>query len=202
VVLAGGESVRMGTPKESLDWGGVPLVAHVAETLVQAVAPGSVVVVARDGQLLPGLPAEVVVVGDTVEGIGPLQGLRDGLAALSGRAEVAFVAATDLPLLSPSFVRRVLDALEPGFDAAIPVVRGRQHVLASAYDVSLVSTVDELLASGERRVRALLERRRVRFLDEAELLSDPELADLDPELESVVGANTPAEYAAALARRG
>lgn len=201
-MLAGGESARMGVPKESLDWGGVPLVAHVAETVAQVAAPGPVVVVARAGQRLPDLPPDVAVVHDSVDGNGPLQGLRDGLAALAGRAELAFVAATDLPLLSPSFVRCVLDALEPGLDAAIPVVRGRRHVLVSAYDVSLVGTVDALLASGERRVRALLEHCRVRFLDEGELLSDPELAELDPRLESVVGANTPAEYGAALARRG
>ena len=191
----------MGAPKESLDWGGVPLVAHVAGVVAEAVAPGPVVVVARLEQHLAELPATVEVVRDSVNGNGPLQGLREGLATLEGQAEVAFVAATDLPLLRPEFVRHVVDAFAPKCDAVIPVVRGHRHVLVSAYAVSLVPTIDRLLASGERRVRALLEHCRVRFLDEAELLSDPGLAATDPELDSVVNTNTPREYAAALARR-
>jgi len=200
-VLAGGESARMGSPKESLDWGGVPLLAHVAAVVAEAVAPGPVVIVVRPGQEIPEPPAGVAVVRDAVEGNGPLQGIRDGLQALEGRVELAFVAATDLPFLRPAFVRCVLRALGPRFDAAIPVVRGHQHVLASGYAVALAPTVDELLASGERRVRALLGCSRARFLDEAELLADTVLAADDPELDSVVSTDTPAEYAAALARR-
>jgi molybdopterin-guanine dinucleotide biosynthesis protein A len=191
----------MGAPKESLDWGGVALVAQVAGVVAEAVAPGPVVVVSRTGQKLPALPTGVGHVRDSVEGNGPLQGIRDGLAALEGRAEIGFVAATDLPLLRPVFVRRVVRSMETGVDAAVPVVRGHPHVLVGAYAVSLVPTVDALLESGERRVRALLEHCRVRFVDEAELLSDPELAAADPELDSVLGANTPAEYEAAIRRR-
>ena len=94
IVLAGGRSRRMGTPKADLDWHGVPLVVHVAGAVKAAVA-GPVAVVAAPDQPLPQLPPGITVTRDPVEGRGPLQGLIAGLAALD--ADVAFVCATDQP---------------------------------------------------------------------------------------------------------
>jgi Uncharacterized MobA-related protein len=36
VILAAGASVRFGQPKQLLDWGGVPLIAHVADVALAA----------------------------------------------------------------------------------------------------------------------------------------------------------------------
>ena len=46
--------------------------------------------------------------------MGPVQGLAAGLAAIAGRAEIAFVCSTDMPFLHPAFVRRVLRAAADG----------------------------------------------------------------------------------------
>jgi molybdopterin-guanine dinucleotide biosynthesis protein A len=48
----------------------------------------------RPGQLLPALPAGVAVVQDPVEGLGPMQGIAAGLAAVADRAATAFVCST------------------------------------------------------------------------------------------------------------
>ena len=47
---------------------------------------------------------------DAREGRGPLQGLAAGLAAVGDRAVAAYVSSTDVPLLHPRFIRRVLAA--------------------------------------------------------------------------------------------
>jgi molybdopterin-guanine dinucleotide biosynthesis protein A len=91
VVLAGGHSTRMGSPKADLDWHGVPLVVHVARA-VAAATHGPVVVVGAPGQRLPD---ELTVVRDPEPDRGPLLGLATGLAALP--TERAFVCATDQP---------------------------------------------------------------------------------------------------------
>src|SRR5215207_7228647 len=114
VVLAGGRSVRMGRPKATLEWHGSTLVRRVSGLVARAV-DGPVVVVRAPGQELPALPFEVVE--DVHEGRGPLQGIAAGLAALQGRAELAYVSAVDVPLLEPAFVRRVVEAAI-GVDAA------------------------------------------------------------------------------------
>src|SRR5262245_39816088 len=102
LVLAGGRSTRMGPPKAAPGWHGSTLLHRAAAVLARSV-DGPVVVVAAPGQELPDLPSGVEVVADPVEGLGPLQGLARGLAAVAGRAEAAFVCSTDLPFLHPAF---------------------------------------------------------------------------------------------------
>src|SRR3954451_11022750 len=142
VVLAGGRSVRMGRPKATLEWHGSTLVRRLASLRARAF-DGPVVVVRAPGQALPELPFEVVE--DARRGQGPLQGIAAGLAALRGRAEVAFVTAVDAPDLDPAFVRRVVGAIADG-DAAVPLAGGVPQPLAAAYRVELASTAERLLA--------------------------------------------------------
>src|SRR3569623_1526455 len=94
IVLAGGRSSRMGTPKAALEWHGSTLLRRIPGVVVRAVV-GPVVVVRAPGQELPALPRDVEVAEDAREGRGPLQGLAAGLAAARGHAEVAFVSSTD-----------------------------------------------------------------------------------------------------------
>ena len=97
----------MGTPKAALEWHGSTLLYRTT-AIVARVVNGPVVVVASPGQELPELPAGVKVVEDPVEGLGPMQGIATGLAAVSGQAAVAFVCSTDMPFLHPAFVGQVL----------------------------------------------------------------------------------------------
>lgn len=184
VVLAGGESRRMGTAKALLEWHGSPLVVRVARLLGRVA--GSVVVVAAPGQRLPAIPGASLAV-DAAPGRGPLQGIAAGLGALQGRCDIAFVAATDQPLLHPAFVLRVVDGLS-GFDAAVPESDGRLHPLAAAYRVSLRPQAEQLLAAGELRATALPEAVHAQRLEAGSL----------PHPESLWNINTPDDYASLL----
>jgi molybdenum cofactor guanylyltransferase len=199
IVLAGGRSARMGTPKAALEWHGSTLLRRTAGVLARAV-DGPVVVVRAPGQALPALPAQVEVTEDPREGLGPLQGLAAGLAAVAGRAGAAFACATDLPFLHPAFVRRVLRALGDGVDVALPVAHGHPQPLAAAYRTSLAPAAARLVAAGRLRPAFLFECCKVVRLDAEALLADPVLAALDPGLDSVVNVNEPADYAAARSR--
>lgn len=198
VVLAGGRSSRMGRPKAWLDWHGSTLLARAAGLLARTV-DGPVVVVAAPGQELPALPPGVEVVEDPVEGVGPMQGIATGLAAVGDRAGAAFVCSVDLPFLHPAFVRRVLGA-RGAADVALPVARGFRQPLAAAYRTGLAGLVADLLAQGRSRPGMLFADCEVVVLDDAALLADAAVARLDPDLDSVHNVNTPEDYAAALAR--
>lgn len=191
IVLAGGRSRRMGRTKAALPWRGTTLLAHIAQVL-RHVVDGPVIIVGAPEQPLPVLPDGVVVVRDPVEGRGPLQGIATGLAAAG--TTIAFVAATDMPLLRREFVTAVLAALDPEHDVALPVARGFPQPLAAAYRTALAPRVDALLAAGRFRPGELLAQVRVRRLDEAALLADPALAAADPGLDSLVNVNEPGEY--------
>lgn len=198
VVLAGGRSSRMGTPKACLEWHGSTLLRRVVGIAARSV-DGDVVVVRAPGQDLPALPASVQVVDDVEEGRGPLQGIATGLEALAGAHDAAFVCSTDLPFLHPAFVRRVVRA-RGDKDVALPVVRGFRQPLAAAYRTALAPRARALLAQDRSRAGFLLEGAEVAVLDDATLLQDARLAAADPALASVDGVNDPYEYDAARSR--
>jgi molybdopterin-guanine dinucleotide biosynthesis protein A len=163
----------MGASKADLEWHGSTLLYRAAAILARTV-DGPVIVVAAPGQELPELPAGIAVVEDPVEGLGPMQGLATGLAALEDRAEAAFVCSTDLPFLHPAYVRRVLGALEADdIDVVLPMARGNH------------------------RPGMIFKHCAVTQLDDAALLADAAVGKFDPDLESVVNVNTPEDYAAA-----
>ena len=166
-MLAGGRSARMGDSKASLDWHGESLVARIARVLVRAVGE-PVVVVRAPGQEPPAVPAGIEIVEDPVEGDGPLRGLATGLAALEGRVEIVFASSVDLPFLTAPFVTAVLAAVGDQDDAAVPVLDGHRYPLPAAYRIGLRTLCDDLLADGERRLGAVLEHARSRFLSEVD----------------------------------
>ena len=191
----------MGTPKAALEWHGSTLLGRTVGIMARA-ASGPVVVVRAVGQDLPELPEGTLVADDQHEGKGPLQGIAAGLAALTGRADVAFVSSTDMPFLHPAFIRRMLRVLEDGDgpDVALPAARGHKQPLAAAYRVSLAGAAERLVKQDRLRPAFLFDECQVETLDDAALKRDPVLAALDPDLDSLLNVNTPADYAAARAR--
>jgi molybdenum cofactor guanylyltransferase len=199
VVLAGGRSSRMGSPKAALEWHGSTLLWRTV-AIVGRAADGPVVVVRAPGQELPALPPDTRVVDDPLEGQGPVQGIAAGLAALAGQAEVAFVSSTDMPFLHPAFVRRVLQAAMDGADVGLPLARGFRQPLAASYRTALAPAAQRLVQQARLKPAFLFEECNVAVLDEAALRADPVLAALDPELDSVLNVNEPADYRSARAR--
>jgi molybdopterin-guanine dinucleotide biosynthesis protein A len=193
IVLAGGRSSRMGRSKAALEWHGSTLLRRAVGIMLRSV-DGPVLVVRAPGQELPALPAGVPVAEDPVEGRGPLQGITAGLAAVAGQVPVAFVRSVDLPFLHPAYVRRVLDA-----DVLLPVAHGHHQPLAAAYRASVATVAAGLFAEGRSRPPDLFATVDVHRAEAAELLADPVLATLDPDLDSLVNVNTPTELADAAA---
>jgi molybdenum cofactor guanylyltransferase len=189
----------MGEPKADLEWHGSTLLRRTVGVLARAV-DGPVVAVRAPGQDLPALPDGVEAVDDPVTGLGPLQGIAAGLGAVDGRAQAAFVCSTDLPFLHPAYIRRVLALLDGQTDAVLPHARGHRQPLATAYRPALAATAARLVADGERRLAMLFDNCRTRRVDESALLADARLRRLDPELDSVLNVNEPADYKAARER--
>jgi len=193
IVLAGGRSSRMGSPKAALDWHGSTLLRRVTGIVARSV-DGPVVAVHAPGQQLPDLDPAVELVADAREGRGPLEGLAAGLAAIGDRAEVAYVSSTDVPLLHPAFVRAVVGAFTNEVDVILPEIGGHGQPLAAAYRLGLLGLVEELIAADRLRPAFLFERCRVLRLSDQAMLRDGAVARLDPGLGSVSNLNEPADY--------
>jgi molybdopterin-guanine dinucleotide biosynthesis protein A len=190
----------MGSPKAALEWHGSTLLYRASALLTRTVN-GPVVAVRAPGQAIPGLPRGVELVEDPVEGLGPMQGIAAGLAAVQADAAVAFVCSTDMPFMHPAFIRRVLRGLgDPQIDFVLPVARGFRQPLAAGYRTQLAGPISALVAEGDLRPGMLLQHCKADLPDDEALLADRELAASDPNLDSVVNVNTPEEYAAARER--
>lgn len=190
IVLAGGRSRRMGTDKALLELDGLPSVIRVVAALAHL---GPIFVVAAAAQLLP--PLAATIVRDELPDTGPLHGLALGLrAATAAGADVAVVCATDLPLLRRCVVDALLARLGE-HDVLLPLVDGHEQPLSAVYRTGLAPTAEQLVAAGERRLRALLTHADVRRLDGAELAGDAAVRADDPHLHSFRSANTPQEWA-------
>jgi molybdopterin-guanine dinucleotide biosynthesis protein A len=196
VVLVGGRSRRMGTPKAALPWGPTTLLGHVCEILGGCV-DGPLIVVRAAGQELPAVPAGAELVDDPVAGVGPLVGILAGLEAVGDRAGCAYVSAVDMPGLQPAFVRRVLSGLDANVDVVLPEAAGFRHPLAAAYRTALAGPLRELVTRGATRPAELFAAVRTRVVGADWLLADAALAAADPALASLANVNDPDDYARA-----
>ncbi|ORC04676.1 molybdenum cofactor guanylyltransferase [Mycobacterium persicum] len=156
VVLAGGESRRMGRDKATLPLPGgtTMLVEHVVGVVGQRCDP--IFVMAAPGQPLPPLPADVL--RDEVRGLGPLPATGRGLrAAAAAGARLAFVCAVDMPLLTVELIDDLVRrAVQTNAEVVLPW-DGRSHYLAAVYRTELADRVDAWVAAGERRMSAFVD---------------------------------------------
>lgn len=200
IILAGGESKRMGAPKAQLAWRESTLLRRAVGLAGRAV-DGPVVVVRARGQELPPLPAGVEITEDERAERGPLEGIAAGLKVVGEQVPTAYICGVDSPLAHPAFIRHVVRCLDADHDVALPTANGFHHPLAAAYRIAgVAAAIEELVGDDALGTAALMARLRVRELDAAALLADPAVAVLDPGLDSLVNVNTPQDYAAARAR--
>ncbi|MBZ4620720.1 molybdenum cofactor guanylyltransferase [Mycobacterium avium subsp. hominissuis] len=156
IVLAGGESRRMGRDKATLPGprGAATLLEYVVGVLTQRCDP--IFVMAAPGQPLPEVTARII--RDEIRGQGPLPATGRGLrAAAEAGARYAFVCAVDMPLLSPELIDDLVHlATETNAEVVLPW-DGRSHYLASLYRTDLAERIDRLVAGGARSMRALID---------------------------------------------
>ncbi|HFD40695.1 MAG TPA: molybdenum cofactor guanylyltransferase, partial [Anaerolineae bacterium] len=115
IVLAGGQSRRLGRDKALLEIEGRPLLARTVHTLA-ALSDDLIVVTNAPERYAPlGLPVRFVA--DEKPGIGSLMGLYSGLKA--AHHPYALVVACDMPFLNPALLRYLL-SLTAGYDIVIP----------------------------------------------------------------------------------
>ena len=139
VVLAAGQSSRMGANKLLADLNGQSMIRRTVAAMRQA-ADLTVVVTGRDAEgiaaALDGLPVTLVHNPDFSRGMST--SLRAGIEALPPDTDVALIALGDMPLVGPEVVRRLIAAYSPAEHRSIcvpvyrgergnPVLWGRQH---------------------------------------------------------------------------
>lgn len=174
----------MGTNKARLELDGKSFVERISGALASIAARTSIVGAHQEPEISMW---QLPVVPDVYDRWGALGGLHAALAA--SRAEWAAVVACDLPFVTGElFVR--LAALRENFDAVVPVeTDDRVQPLCALYRVEPCRVrAENLIASGERRPRALLCAVQTR------LVTSDELSDLNGAPLFFINVNTPQDY--------
>ena len=190
VVLAGGNSVRMGMEKASLRIGGETLLARIVRRLRLALPEVIVVGPVHLEALVPNTP----VFPDETPGAGPLGGLATALAHV--KSQHVFVVGCDMPFIEPELVDAMARYAMDHPEADVVALRAARGVepLHAIYGRSCQLPVRDLLASrAVRSLASLLKRLRV------EELPTCEVARYDPAARSTFNANAPEEWREALA---
>ena len=159
LVLAGGESRRMGRPKAWLEVGETTLLRWMVERLGPAFSE-VVVSFAEPEQLEELVPYRLVF--DRKRASGPLAGIEAGLSAASH--EVTFAIACDMPYVTRGVAEMAVAAAR-GCDAAMPRVDGRAEPVCAAYTRSALPVITAALDGGHRLAADLAARLDVTWLE-------------------------------------
>ena len=149
IVLAGGRARRLGRDKAAIPVGGVRVLDRVLSVL--AGLCDDIVVVGRS--VWSGAPTDVRFLEDQTPGQGPLGGLWTGLGAI--RHERALVVGCDMPFLTGDLLRELL-ARSARADATVTRTGEQVQPLLAVYDRRVRPRVEQLLASKDRSLMALL----------------------------------------------
>lgn len=185
IVLAGGNSTRMGQDKANLPLHGRTLLQHVAEAM-RPIFPAVIVSVRA-----PRPEIDLPQVCDDPAHSGPLAGLAAGLSRAA--TPWVFAVACDMPFISPALIECLARQRTDDVQAVVPVVHGQPQPLAAFYAHSCRADLDALLQSHSKHsLRALLDRLPVRYV------SETDLAAADPGLKSFFDLDTPQDVACAV----
>ena len=186
LILAGGQSKRMGKNKALISFRNKPLLLHVVEKAVKVVNEINVVIAKDDSpsKYSEILPSAVKVLKDEISGNGPLAGILVGLQNI--RSEYVVVLPCDSPFIKTD-VLVYLFCKAQGADAVIPKwPNGDVEPLHAVYRVS--SSL--LAAKTALQKKELLVIDMVKRLRKVIYLDVDELRKFDHELVTFFNVNT------------
>jgi molybdopterin-guanine dinucleotide biosynthesis protein A len=190
IVLAGGQSRRLGRDKAVEPVQGQLLIQRVIERIRQ-VSCETLIVVAdqKRGDALP-LDEEARIALDIYPGKGSLGGIFSGLA--TAQEDWGLVVACDMPFLNLDLLR-YMASLRDAADAVVPVLEGRPEPTHAFYSKACLPHIEARLKADDLKISGFFDDVRVKYVN------DDEIVKFDPEYLSFFNINSPADLDRALA---
>ncbi len=158
VVLAGGQSSRMGEDKSLLVADNLPMIEKIIRQLKGHFR--EIIISANDIEKFRFLNLRVVP--DLEKDNGPLMGIYSTL--LQSAHEINFVVACDIPDLNMDYVKELMRQAKC-HEIVVPVWSdGKFEPLFAVYNKSILDRVKNMLASGKRKINILFESADIKYL--------------------------------------
>jgi molybdopterin-guanine dinucleotide biosynthesis protein A len=158
IVLAGGQSSRMGRDKSLLFADNLPMIEKIVRQLTGHFR--EIVIGANDIEKYRFL--NLPVVPDLEKGKGPLMGIYSTL--LQSKHEINFVVACDIPDLNMDYVKELIRQAKC-HEIVMPTWGdGKFEPLFAVYNKSILDKVKRLLENGQRKISLLFDSTDVQYL--------------------------------------
>ena len=181
VILAGGQSSRMGSNKALLPIRGGRFIEAIYRRFSKLFP--EVLLVTNTPDQYTFLPCRTVA--DIYPGMGALAGLHAGLYH-AGTPHI-FAVACDMPCLNKPLIRELV-ALRDAADVVIPHGEHGVEPLHALYNKACLRPMESALAADQRRIVSFFPRVRVRHVPR------DQVAAIDPAFDSFRNINTPTDY--------
>ena len=177
IIMAGGQSKRMGQDKSMLEFDGKPMIQHTFEKLKPHFS--QLLISANDKSKYSFLDA--LVVPDKAQGCGPLMGIACAVEASS--YDLNFVIACDIPEFDIGLIKKMIWSSH-GFDVVIPRKgTDKNEPLFGLYNKSILANMNNAIDSGRRKIIDAFEGAKVKYLDIDENTSLINLNTMDDYIE-------------------
>ncbi len=179
VVLAGGESLRMGQEKAFIEFEGKSLIQRTLDTIKPVFK--EIFIIAKKRELF--FSFAVPVYADIYPNGGPMGGIFTGLSHSRGPV---FAVACDMPFLNPEVIRFLAEKLQD-FDAVVFRSPDGLHPLHGVYSKSILPMMKDLLNKGDVKMMNFLKKIKTLEIDL------DQVRPLDSNLRFLTNINTPDE---------
>ena len=149
IILAGGQSRRMGQSKAFMEFQGKPFIQYCIDALKPLV--NEIIVVSDDVKFDT---FEIQRINDEIKNAGPLAGLYTGLKY--SEASYNLVLSCDVPCIETSILQKLIDTIDPEIDVVQTESEGNTHPLIAVYQNSCALKLKNVLDQGERSLRIAL----------------------------------------------
>ncbi|HEY4602466.1 MAG TPA: molybdenum cofactor guanylyltransferase [Cerasibacillus sp.] len=165
VILAGGESSRMGTNKALLKLNNEIVIEKIFNELQQL--SSRVYIVANEKKIYDFL--NIPIISDRFYGKGPLAGIETAL--YHAAEDVIVISPCDTPFIHKEIYRYLVDELKT-YDAVIPYYDNQPQPLSGIYKKRILPIIQEQLQNDELRIRSFFSKINVKYVHDFGHISD------------------------------
>jgi len=180
IILAGGNSIRMGQNKAFVPIDGVPIITRIHTLLTELF--DEVIIITNQNDLFKNLDSRIYA--DLLPDKGALGGLYTGV--FFSRFDYSFCVACDMPFIKRSLVQFLIRNTDNA-DAVVPRTSDGLQPLHAIYSKRCLDAMRRVIDQGKYKIIDFYDLVKVKILEESDFLY------LDPLRESFINVNTPEE---------